>query len=189
MQIEITSEYLSSQGLSKTFPKRFWEKVEKTEECWLWKARKHKFGYGEIHRIGQGGAPIRAHVASWIIHFGPVPEGLSVLHKCDVPGCVRPDHLFLGTQADNVNDCIKKGRTIIGSKGIKNPMSKLTDDEVLGIFRLFEDPVPKLKQILSKRFGVCKGTIDSIVSGRRWTHITGKLDSRKVLSEREQQKS
>jgi hypothetical protein len=83
---------------------RFWAKVQKTEGCWIWCGGQDKNGYGII-RAGQ-----RAHRRSWELHFGPVPKNLWILHHCDNPSCVRPDHLWLGTVTDNNADMIAKGR-------------------------------------------------------------------------------
>lgn len=91
---------------------RFWEKVHKTESCWLWTASvKDGFPYGQIGHPGTR-TPRRAHRVSWELHNGPIPAGLFVLHKCDNPRCVRPDHLFLGTQSDNLKDAYSKGRMV-----------------------------------------------------------------------------
>ena len=87
---------------------RFWRFVEKTEGCWLWTGAKTGGGYGYIRRSGK--EKMSAHRASWEMHNGPVPEGLWVLHRCDTPACVRPDHLFVGTRADNMRDAHEKGR-------------------------------------------------------------------------------
>jgi hypothetical protein len=85
---------------------RFWEKVIKHDEgCWGWKASKHDSGYGLIDGM------LASH-ASWIIHFGVVPEGLEVCHTCDNPECTRPDHLWLGTHGDNMRDAFAKGRIV-----------------------------------------------------------------------------
>jgi len=84
---------------------KFWKHVNKTEDCWLWTG-------GQIKGYGQISTPEKkyAHRFSWEIHSGAIPVGLCVLHKCDVPLCVRPDHLFLGTDKDNTKDRIEKGR-------------------------------------------------------------------------------
>jgi hypothetical protein len=97
----------------KTRPmeERFWEKVRKSDQCWEWIASKTRNGYGFFHRGGRvDRKPIRAHRLSWELHNGPIPDGLWVLHKCDNPCCVRPDHLFIGTRSDNMKDCAAKGR-------------------------------------------------------------------------------
>lgn len=90
---------------------RFWLRVGKTEDdsCWLWlgSRKERNGGYGQLSFYGRFAY---AHRVSWHLSNGPIPEGAQVLHKCDNPPCVRPDHLFLGTQADNVRDMFRKGR-------------------------------------------------------------------------------
>jgi len=87
---------------------RFWSYVQKGESCWLWTGSLNK-GYGQLATTREGG-PILAHVLSYAIHFGPIPEGQFVLHKCDNPPCVRPDHFFLGTKQENTDDMVRKDR-------------------------------------------------------------------------------
>ena len=87
--------------------KRFWSKVNKTDGCWEWTAYLNKQGYG---RYGIGSNVYRAHRLAFEEAYGPIPEGMFVCHKCDNPSCVRPDHLFLGTNSDNLKDCSAKGR-------------------------------------------------------------------------------
>lgn len=170
MQIEITPEYLASQGLSATFPERFWAKVKKTDGCWLWTAARLPKGYGQIGRRRK--LPISAHKASWILHFGPIPKGLSVLHVCNTPGCVRPDHLVLGTQADNQRHMVLCGRS---TKGEINPNSKLTDAQVLEIRRCYIRGKPRVIKgnsfELSKEFGVSQGSILRVARGELWKHV------------------
>ncbi len=86
---------------------RFFQKVSKTDNCWLWLANKDNDGYG---RIKIKGKTLLAHRVSWNIHFGQIPEEMNVLHRCDNPPCVNPLHLFLGTVLDNVRDRDSKGR-------------------------------------------------------------------------------
>lgn len=92
---------------------RFWSHVTrgKAGGCWIWSGLLTNTGYG---RYGKGGR--RAHRIAYEIAFGSVPDGMCVLHKCDVPSCVRPDHLFLGTQADNMRDMARKGRARGGAQ-------------------------------------------------------------------------
>jgi hypothetical protein len=87
---------------------RFWKYVTKSDGCWEWQGSRMPFGYGELN-INK--VPQCAHRLSWELHYGPIEEGLSVLHSCDNPPCVNPAHLFLGTQSDNMRDCASKGRS------------------------------------------------------------------------------
>jgi hypothetical protein len=97
---------------------RFWSKVNKDgpihpllgTACWVWTRARTGFGYGKIGRGLRERRTIDAHRLSWEIHHGPVPPGLHVLHKCDNPPCVRPEHLFTGTRSDNMSDAESKGR-------------------------------------------------------------------------------
>jgi hypothetical protein len=91
-------------------PERFWSKVDRTGDCWLWVAHRNAQGYGQFATGGHHGAQVSAHRFAWELTNGPVPDGMFVLHHCDNPPCVRPDHLFLGTQRDNVLDAWSKGR-------------------------------------------------------------------------------
>lgn len=104
---------------------RFWSKVEKTDTCWIWTAAKIN-GYGVFWHSGKN---MKAHRLSYEAAFSPIPIGLYVLHHCDVPSCVNPAHLFLGTQRDNIQDMDSKGR---GRRGIfpgeSAPAAKLTLD-------------------------------------------------------------
>lgn len=93
-----------------TFEERFWKYVLIGPKCWIWTGKPGSGGYGRINRGGCNGRNVRAHRASWEIHYGKIPDGMWVLHTCDNPLCVRPDHLFLGTHTDNMHDCIRKNR-------------------------------------------------------------------------------
>jgi hypothetical protein len=99
---------------AKPLEERFWPKVNKTAPngCWEWTACTNELGYGWIAAGTRQGRHLKAHRVSYALAFGEVPEGMSVLHRCDNPLCVKPSHLFLGTQADNMADMIRKGRKV-----------------------------------------------------------------------------
>lgn len=89
---------------------RFWKRVAKSESgCWMWKGSVDGGGYGTISTC-RGYAPAKAHRVSWEMRNGLIPQGMDICHRCDTPGCVNPEHLFLGSRKDNVHDCIRKGR-------------------------------------------------------------------------------
>lgn len=97
------------QGARKPLPtrERLMKRVRQTETCWLWTGKKAGNGYGQFIHDGDF---IGAHRAAWMVLRGPIPTGMYVLHRCDVPLCINPDHLFLGTHRDNMRDMTAKGR-------------------------------------------------------------------------------
>lgn len=141
---------------------RFWAKVQKTRTCWLWIASVSGDGYGQIGRGPPRHTMLKAHRVSWTLYKGPIPRGLCVLHKCDVKRCVRPSHLFLGTDADNVRDMTRKGRNVFQ---LRNPSLKLSPAKVRSIRRARARG--ELLRVISARFGVTEGTVSRIVNGVR----------------------
>ncbi len=139
---------------------------EPTGDCWLWIGGDTGNGYGRIRR--KGGKKILAHRLSWELHNGPIPDGLCVLHKCDTPPCVNPDHLFLGTQKDNIQDAFKKGRLFI-PKGEDNKQSKLKNEDIIEIRKLREQGYTQV--LLGKMFGVRHTTIGNICNNKTWKHV------------------
>lgn len=97
----------------ETLEKRFWSKVTRSEGCWEWNGYRTPDGYGRIWKDGKGCSATRI---SWEMAFGSIPDGLHVLHRCDNPPCVNPDHLFLGDRSTNMQDSVAKGRNFFASK-------------------------------------------------------------------------
>jgi hypothetical protein len=168
---------LKSSGTSPnpmaTLEERFWSKVRKTDQCWLWTAGKHVFGYGRIRVLHDGKwSMVEAHRVAWEIANGRVPEGLWVLHSCDTPACVRPDHLFLGSQTDNMRDAVMKGRHSLGSPGVSrnrgtaNPSARLSYEKAREIRARFE--TGESSDQLAVDFKVSAGHIRSILAGLKW---------------------
>jgi len=154
---------------------RFWKYVQKTDDngCWIWTGKsKTCFGYGLINLGGHNGKIEKAHRVSWILAYGNIPDGLFVCHHCDNPPCVRPDHLFLGTPADNNHDMQQKGRCdrVKRPKGERHWMAKLTNEQVLEIRAKYESDKPYLRQ-LGVQYGVSLQTIHRIVRRKNWDHI------------------
>ena len=103
-----------------TMEERFWQKVRKGPGCWEWTSARLPSGYG---LISWRGTEHYAHRVSWMIHHGEVPAGMYVLHRCDNPPCVNPDHLYPGDAADNMRDCISRGRRNHLHKPIQLPIT------------------------------------------------------------------
>lgn len=145
---------------------RFYSRVERGNGCWLWSGHRSADGYGKL-TIGRSAQ--LAHRVSWQLHHGPIPAGLRVLHRCDNPPCVNPDHLFLGTQADNVRDMHAKNRAR-KALWMASPFAKLTDDDVRAIRREYAGRRVS-QQSLATRFGVSQHLVSRIVRGTLWRHV------------------
>ena len=159
------------QRAIKPLAERFWAKVQQTDNfhCWNWEGYINPNGYGRIGLGRRADGHEIAHRVSWILHQGPIPKGLCVLHKCDNPTCVNPNHLFLGHQSDNVRDCVKKGRARGGSlKGHFNPNVKLTKRDV-GEIRLLYKTGSYFQRELGEIYGVTQAQISSITRGESWS--------------------
>jgi HNH endonuclease len=133
--------------------------------CWLWLGSLDK-GYGSFQSAPKFNE--RAHRASYKLHIGPIPEGMSVCHRCDIPSCVNPSHLFLGTQTENNADKVSKGRM---RRGEQVKFAKLTEIQVLTIR---SSPRFKgMKRYFADKFGVSLATISELRSKpyRSWKHV------------------
>jgi hypothetical protein len=121
---------LTGRVVSVPLADRFWTKVDRTGECWLWTGHRFHNGYGET-RESCGKKRLLTHRVAWELTNGPIPAGLVVLHSCDTRNCVRPSHLSTGTQRDNMADMDRKGRRRTGaSVGADNGGAKLTAVQV-----------------------------------------------------------
>lgn len=138
---------------------------EPNSGCYIWTAGLSRKGYG---RVGFRGSNQQAQRVAWILEFGDIQPGLWVLHKCDVRCCVNPAHLFLGTNADNVADMIKKGRRVQGRTffGWNNSMAVLTEEDVLAI----RSNTNLTHEDLGLKYGVGTGTIGRVVRMERYLH-------------------
>lgn len=147
-----------------TLQERFDLYAQKGEGCWRWLSYIDPQGYGRLHYNRK---PMLANRLSYLLHFGEIPEGKMVCHKCDNPSCVNPDHLFLGSQSDNMADMYTKGRERKrGKKGTTHPQAKLTDDAVRAIRASKSSDAE-----LAKSHGVSRPTIHSIRVGKTWQHV------------------
>lgn len=150
--------------------RRFWEKVNRVDDknsCWEWTASTQTLGYGQF---GFNGRPLVAHRVAWELKNGPIPKGINVLHRCDNRRCVRPSHLFLGTQKDNIRDMIRKGRARFGANaasGERHGSAKLNWTQVRRIRRLHKTGSYTLAK-LGRMYGVTPSTIGYIIAGKTW---------------------
>jgi hypothetical protein len=135
---------------------------EPNSGCLLWMGSDDGRGYGKItvgSRTNGTNRPIMAHRLSWELHFGLIPTGMHVCHKCDVPLCVNPMHLFLGTDQDNHSDKQNKGRAA----------KKLTSRDVVAIRALASEGVSRT--VLAKRFGITRTSVRRTIINKSWSHI------------------
>lgn len=153
---------------------RFWSKTTKVEgACWLWLGGVNRSGYGKFK---VGGRTIGAHRMAYQYAIGPIPPGRLVCHRCDVPGCVNPAHLWLGTWQSNMTDKVLKGRQSRTGAKVPNPArgedcgsAKLTEAQVRSI-RECRGRGLSMKKI-GEQFGVCAQTICNILHGKIWRHV------------------
>lgn len=142
--------------------------VSKSDGCWDWTGARTAAGYGHFYIRGQH---FYAHRLSFELNVGSIAVGLVVCHRCDRPSCVRPDHLFLGTDKDNSDDKIRKGRLVMPPvrKGADHHSARLSADNVRSIRSSFA--CGESGRALASRFGVSASAVSAIVRGRTWSHV------------------
>lgn len=151
--------------LTPDFWKKFWSKVRFTETCWLW-TTESGIPWTDYGRIQFECQDYRAPTLSYEYFYGRAPEGLEICHRCDNPPCVNPEHLFVGTHAQNIADAVAKGRALRGSR---NGKTNLTEDDVLTIRALHVERVSGCA--IARWYGVDPTTIYKILWRKRWGHV------------------
>lgn len=154
-------------GRVRPLSARVWSKVRRTATCWLWTGATNRSGYGWVNRGARGAQPMLAHRFTFEETYGPIPEGLGVLHRCDRPACVRPEHLFLGTQADNSADMVAKGRQ---RRGERRPGAVLTD-AIVREARVRHAAGGISILALARQYGVNGTVMWDVLNGTRWKHV------------------
>lgn len=163
-----------------TFADQFWSKVHQTEGCWFWLRTTDRDGYGVLTI---GGRQRRAAQVAWeLVNDSPFPTGMQACHHCDTPGCVRPDHIFVGTNQDNTRDSTEKGRRATGDRngkrthpesvirGEQHGRAKLTENEVIAIrSRYAQGDIGHRR--LAADYGLSPAGLRFILIRRTWRHI------------------
>lgn len=153
---------------SKTTEVRFMEKLgvkDPSTGCVEWESSRNERGYGSFWT---GGRSVKAHRFAWELHNGPVPEGMLVCHTCDNPTCCNVEHLFLGTNADNSDDKVAKGRQA-AVRGERQGNAKLSEKNIETIRILLVDGLSQRK--IAVMFGIDQTTVSKINRGKNWRHV------------------
>lgn len=145
---------------------RYWAKVVVGMDCFGWSGHSDEKGYGRI-RVDRGHTD-RAHRVSWFLENGPIPDGMQVLHRCDNPPCTRPNHLFLGTNADNHNDKVRKGRQWRPA-GELHHGAKLNEQDVRRIRSMLADGC--VPAVICAEYGIKKSCVSGIHTGKSWASL------------------
>lgn len=141
---------------------RFWSHVDQSGDCWLWTRATNGVGYGRF-AVTKGNI-VSTHRFSWEVANGAIPEGQSVLHRCDVRHCVNPAHLFLGSRADNARDMVEKGRN---ARGEQHGIARLTAADARAIRDRYAAGGVSMHD-LAAQYGVTDVTVFNVVHRRTW---------------------
>lgn len=151
-----------------TLEERFWSKVAKSDGCWEWTAARltRESGQSSYGIIGWNGRSHPAHRIAWMLTNGPIPEGMWVLHHCDNQGCVRPDHLYIGTHRDNTRDAVRRHRMASGERAWN---ARLREVDVRAIRALAAADFAT--EHIGAIFGVTGRNVRHILEGRNWRSV------------------
>lgn len=156
--------------VSATIADRIEKRLDRRGECWLWYGDKNDKGYAQLRMRDGGGRTwlnLRRYV--WETTHGPIPDGMLVCHSCDTPSCLNPEHLWLGTHQDNMNDSKAKGRLFSMSRGEANKSSKLKEVDVLEMWKL--KGLGYSHKAIGEQFGVCSTHVGRIFRGDHWAWL------------------
>jgi hypothetical protein len=177
MVLEGHQKPMNIDGLKQRLSLRL--KVDDVTGCWNWTGPKAGKGYGLI-RVPWTRKTSYVHQAAWVVANGMIPAGMLVCHRCDNRLCGNPDHLFIGTHGDNLQDMKAKGRHLYGERNTK---SKLTEAQVNQIHDIAATGVPQWK--IADQFNVGQITVSRILRGERWNHVFLQRTASEVASRRE----
>jgi len=157
------------ENLNQDIKERFWANVDIADNCWNWTASRNQYGYGRmcITTSYKKKKWLQAHRISYAIFYGPIPEGKIICHHCDNPACVRPDHLYCGTWANNTHDAVVRGNMNVG---VKNGNSRFTEVDIIDIRNKYSTGKFTYRQIANE-YNTYPMTICDIVRRKRWKHV------------------
>lgn len=135
---------------------------KRSNGCWEWRLSRDKDGYGKVQVFGKY---YKAHRVSWELNNGEIPPGLFVCHKCDNPSCVNPNHLFLGTNSENIKDSFLKGRS--NQRGANNGAAVLSEKQVIEIRSRYENERISQRE-LARQYGITQSAVSTIITGHNW---------------------
>lgn len=153
----------------------FWSRVDKSGSCWLWTGAKTKSGYGQFRLHGRLWIATRL---SYALTFGDIPEGLVICHRCDNPQCVRPEHLFAGTYAENMQDMHQKERNR-QPKGEEHGCAKLSDAQVVELRAKLTGRKGEITE-MAKGIGITRKHLGQVLRGNSWRHLPGERRERRA---------